>query len=167
MHSGRNFPYSAQVVLVLFVLSHSITPRHQYQGYHTEKRKKRKNDNKHRDGLHSLYLQIMQSKQSTEEYWLNIKNQTLWMCVGEIALKIKECFSPRLRQSWMKDVRFKSWLNVWKVIKTTPFFIEKKSHFCSLVIKKIKNQLNKALKEKIRGRQIRLKWYGTLADSWF
>lgn len=70
------------------------------------KGKKEENDNKHRDGLHSLYLQIMQRKQSSGEYWLHIKNQTLWMCEGEIALKRKECFSPRLRQSWMKDVRF-------------------------------------------------------------
>lgn len=35
-----NSPYSAQVVLVLFVSSHSITRRHQFQGYQIAKKKK-------------------------------------------------------------------------------------------------------------------------------
>lgn len=42
MPSVLDFPYSAQVVFVLFVSSHSIIWRHQFQGYKIEKKKKKK-----------------------------------------------------------------------------------------------------------------------------
>lgn len=89
MLSVPNFPYSEQVVFVLFVSSHSIIQRHQFQGYHTAKKKKKK-DNKQRNELSTLFAN--QTHRHTEvntfffcaaKYWLNIKKSKQSECVYE------------------------------------------------------------------------------------
>lgn len=79
MLSVLHFPYSAQVVFVLFVSSHSIIWRHQFQGYQIEKKRYTFIVKRERDGL-SPVLQInprnIRSKHLQLKYWLNIRKKS-------------------------------------------------------------------------------------------
>lgn len=93
-HCPRIFPYSAQVVLVLFVSSHSISRRHQFQGYQIVLKKKRAVVyNKQRRTANPGGDTV-----SSEKYWLHIKNQ--------IAAKMRRCLRLELKVENIKNTFF-------------------------------------------------------------